>query len=179
MSRFRVAGQQTSLWSRTGPNARLVFGAFVIIVIGFMGQTPKSVLGFDIIWPHAALLGAAGWGMAGLSLRPMLILIMLGLAQDIGLEAPLGCFVMVNLSAYGLSALAAENLELDNDPMLAVIVPAFVIAAGFIVLWIISSASANHPVTFRPLVGACVTTLGLWLVASRLFDLGLGQGRAA
>jgi len=179
MAGLRVSARQASMWSRTGPNARLVFGAFVIAVIGLVGQTPKSVFGFELIWPHAALLGAAGWGMAGLSLRPMLILMALGLAQDIGLEAPLGCFVLVNLAGYGLSAMAAETLELENDPMLAIIVPALVLAASFLILWLISSAVAGYPVTFRPLVGAYVTTLALWYVSARLFDLGLGQGRAS
>ncbi|MFT5932479.1 MAG: hypothetical protein ACI93G_001568, partial [Hyphomonas sp.] len=104
MARRKSGRPSKSLWSQTGPTPRLLFGAFAIAAIGLLGLTPKTLFGLSIAWPYAALWGAVGWGRVGLSLRPMVFLIIFGLIQDISFNAPLGCFVIVNLVVYGFSA---------------------------------------------------------------------------
>jgi hypothetical protein len=63
-----------------------------------LGMTPKAFFGFPLAWPFAALWGAMGWGRVGLALRPMMLLVLFGLMQDIVSNAPLGCFAMINLA---------------------------------------------------------------------------------
>ncbi len=176
MARAARFGERAGMWSRTAPATRLVIGAILIMLIGFVGQTPKSVFGFQLIWPHAAMLGAAGWGMSGHRFSPMVVLIFLGLIQDVSFEASLGCFVLVNLGVYGLSAFAAESLDVSNDPVMRAIVPIFTIAVGFLILWVVASATSGQMATVRPLVGAFAMTLGLHFLLARFFDLGVRAG---
>lgn len=172
-SRFSGTG---NFWSRTQPGTRLLVGTLIIIIIGLIGQTPKSLFGFEIIWPHAALLGAAGWGLSGHRFTPMVILIFLGFAQDISSVASLGCFVLVNLTTYGLTAFAAESTDAGNDPVLRAIIPAISIAFGFIMLWLVASTTSSQIATVRPLVGAFAMTLGLHFLLAQFFDLGVRVG---
>ena len=176
MARAAQFGARGGIWARTTPVTRLVIGTVMIVLIGFVGQTPKSLFGFQIIWPHAALIGAAGWGLSGHRFSPMFVLVFLGLIQDVSFEASLGCFVLVNLGVYGLSAFAAESLDVGNDPILRAIVPVFAISAGFLILWIVASATSGQVATMRPLVGAFAMTLGLHFLLARFFDLGVRAG---
>lgn len=176
MARAASFRDRSNTWSRAAPATRLAVGTAVIMLIGFVGQTPKSIFGFELIWPHAALLGAAGWGMSGHRFSPMFVLVFLGLIQDVSFEASLGCFVLVNLGVYGLSAFAAESLDVGNDPAIRAIVPAFTIAVGFLILWVVASATSAQVATVRPLVGAFAMTLGLHFALARFFDLGVGAG---
>lgn len=168
--------QKKTLWSSAGPTARLLFGAFVIMTIGVLGLTPKTVFGLSIIWPYAALWGAIGWGRVGLSLRPMLLLIAFGLAQDISLNAPLGCFVIVNLSVYGLSTAVADALDTTNDPVLGVVAPTALLLIAFVLVWALASLLQEHPVRVVPLIKTLLITGVGFAVFQKVFNLGRVPG---
>ncbi|MBU1286746.1 MAG: hypothetical protein KJ871_03380 [Alphaproteobacteria bacterium] len=167
-----------SLWSITGPTPRLLFGAFAIAAIGLLGLTPKTMFGLSIAWPYAALWGAVGWGRVGMSLRPMILLIAFGLIQDISFNAPLGCFVIVNLVVYGFSAWIAGMFDVMNEPLVAVIAPILQFISGFLVLWLMASALEDHAVRATPLFAAFLTTGVIYAACHRLFDLGRAPGES-
>ena len=169
----------TSLWSGLGPSLRLFVGFLIVGLVGFFGLTEKSLFGIALPWPHAALWAAVGWGMVGLSLRPMLALVLLGLFQDVAFVAPLGCFVLVNLAVYGMSAAIVDAIDPDTDPVLSWLVPIGLIGIGFIGLWIIASSVADHAVQVWPLLLAYLSTAGLYFFVSGLFRLGRAPGEAA
>lgn len=176
MARANRYAPQQGIWAGTSSDVRLLIGTLIIILIGLFGQTPKSLFSMPIIWPHAALLGAVGWGLSGHRFRPMTILILLGIAQDVSFEANLGCFVIVNLVTYGITAYAAELYDAGNDPVIRAIIPVFSIAIGFFVLWIVASATSSQIVAVRSLIGAFAMTLGLHFLLRRFFDLGIRAG---
>ena len=176
MSRFRQNGFEKSLWSRTGPTPRLIFGAFAIATVGLLGLTPKELFGVSIAWPHAALWGAVGWGRVGLSFRPMIILIAFGLMQDIAFHAPLGCFVIVNLITYGASAAIAGTFDVENEPIVGVVAPVLLFLGAFFFLWLLASTLQDHAVRFLPLLLAGLTTGGVYAVGHKVFDLGRKPG---
>ncbi len=178
MSKFRLKVRSSS-WSRTPPSARLAVGAIIIAVVGSLGLTPKSIFGWPLPWPYAAMWGAVGWGASGLSYRPMIVLTLFGFAQDIAFEAPLGCFMLVNLTAYGLSAAAAAAWDVRGDVGAQAVTPAAVIGAGFAVLWLLASGVADYPVTVAPLAVAYLATLGLYYPFEQLFLLGGRPGEPA
>ncbi len=167
-----------SLWSITGPTPRLLFGAFAIAAMGLLGLTPKTLFGLSIAWPYAALWGAVGWGRVGMSLRPMILLIAFGLIQDISFNAPLGCFVIVNLVVYGFSAWIAAMFDVMNEPLVAVIAPILQFISGFLVLWLMASALEDHAVRATPLFAAFLTTGVIYAACHRLFDLGRAPGES-
>lgn len=176
MANRKSGRPRKSIWSSTGPTPRLLFGAFAIAAIGLLGLTPKTLFGLSIAWPYAALWGAVGWGRVGMSLRPMVLLIAFGLIQDISFNAPLGCFVIVNLVVYGFSAWIAGMFDVMNEPLVAVIAPILQFISGFLVLWLMASALEDHAVRATPLFAAFLTTGVIYAACHRLFDLGRAPG---
>ncbi len=172
MASWSRSSMRNSAWARSDPNTRLMAGAALIALVGLLGLTPKSLSGFDLVWPYAALWGAAGWASAGLSLRPMLLLCVFGLAQDMSFVSPIGSFMLVNLATYGAAALVSETLDVEADPVKAVLVAAFAMGAGFALMWIMASAKADHAVSVFPVVLTYLVTLVLFVPVAPLFRLG-------
>jgi len=158
--------------TRSSPNTRLLTGAALISLVGLIGLTPKSLFGLDLVWPYAALWGAVGWASAGLSIRPMLILCAFGIAQDISFTSPFGSFMLVNLATYGAASLVSETLDVETDPVKAVLVAALSMAVGFTVMWMMASAQADHAVRVLPVLFAFAVTLLTFIPVAPLFRLG-------
>ena len=171
-------GQKKTLWSQSGPTPRLLFGAFLIATVGLFGLTPKSLFGLSIAWPYASLWGAVGWGRVGLSLRPMIVLIVFGLIQDISANAPLGCFVIVNLAVYGLSAQIADTFDVF-EPLVAIIAPTLLFSGGMLLVWFLASSLQDHAVAVTPLIAALFTTGIVYAGIHGVFDLGRRPGEMA
>ena len=123
MASGKLRRRKKSLWSQTAPSARLAFGAFFIVLTGAIGMLPREIFGIAIAWPFAALWGAMGWGKVGLAIRPMILLLLFGLMQDIVSNAPLGCFAVINLAVYGLSAGFTQQTDGMRDAFVAVLGP--------------------------------------------------------
>lgn len=163
---------QKSLWSQVSPTYRMLFGFCLVALIGLIGQTPKSIFGFQMIWPYAALWAAVGWASAGMSIRPMLLLCLLGIAQDISFEGPIAVFMIVNLATYGVAVWLAETFDAEADPLKALMIAGAATGVGFFVLWVLASATANHVVKAVPLIQDWMLTLILFLPLAPLFRLG-------
>lgn len=165
-----------SNWRETRATARLVIGAGFVCLVGLVGMTPHRLFGLELVWPYAAMWAALGWARSGISLRPMLALSLLGLAQDVASEAPLGSLVIVNLATYGAHALALDTLEVQRDRVLERVLPPFSLMVGFFTLWVVASSVADHAVRVWPLVLAWgVTALSYGLVHP-LFRLTSASG---
>lgn len=161
-----------SAWTRTSPNMRLLAGAALIALVGLIGLTPKTVFGLHLVWPFAALWGAAGWASAGLSIRPMLLLCLFGVAQDMSFVSPIGSFMLINLATYGAAAMVSETLDVEADPVKAVLVAAFAMAVGFALMWGMASAKADHAVALLPVLSVFAVTVILFIPVAPLFRLG-------
>ncbi|MEM7661074.1 MAG: hypothetical protein AAF292_02400 [Pseudomonadota bacterium] len=169
------AGRKSS-WQRTNSGAQLLVGVILIAVVGLFGLTRKSMFGIELIWPYAAMWGAVGWASVGLSLRPMVILVAFGLAQDVSFNAPLGSFVLVNLSTYALSAALRETFDVDSDPVRALFAAAAAMGCGTFVLWVLASSTADQVVQLVPLLAVYAVTLILFVPVAGAFRLGDGSG---
>lgn len=170
------ARQNKSLWSLLAPSARLAFGAFFIVLAGTVGMLPRELFGLEIAWPFAALWGAMGWGRVGLSIRPMILLTLFGLMQDIISNAPLGCFAVINLAVYGLSAGITEQTDGMRDIFVAVLGPLIMLSAAFVLIWTFASLTSDNIVRTGPILWSIVTTGLVYLAAYRMFDLGRRPG---
>ena len=170
------SAMRKSAWGRTDPNMRLLAGAALITLVGLTGLTPKSIFGLELIWPYAALWGAVGWASAGLSMRPMLFLCLFGLAQDMSFVSPIGSFMLVNLATYGAAALVSDTLDVEADPIKAVLVAAFAMAVGLTLMWIMASANADYAVSLFPVLLVFVVTLVFFVPVAPLFRLGRRPG---
>jgi hypothetical protein len=170
--------RRKSVWAQFGPTPRLIVGAVVIVIIGLIGMTPKVVGGFTIPWPYAAFWGAVGWGRVGLSLRPMVLLVLFGFAQDFGFDAPLGCFALLNLIVYGLSAAIADTLDV-RQPLIAIVAPAVLFCAVFLLTWMLASLLEDHPVRVWPLLRTLLVTGLSYALIQIVFDLGRKPGEIA
>lgn len=178
MARGKLRQRKKSLWSQTAPSGRLAFGAFFIVLAGAFGMLPREVFGIDVAWPYAALWGAMGWGRVGLSLRPMILLVVFGLMQDIVSNAPLGCFAVINLAVYGLSAGIADQTDGMRDALVASLGPVVMLTVAFVMLWVFASVTGDHMVRSAPILSATIMTGLVYLLSYRMFDLGRRPGEA-
>ena len=71
---------------------KLMLGTLLIILAGTLQQSQLILTGPTIPWPNVALWAAAGWGLSGLAIRKVVLLILFGLVRDVLLNAPLGAF---------------------------------------------------------------------------------------
>ncbi|WP_084397774.1 hypothetical protein [Henriciella aquimarina] len=166
----------TRIWSEAGPTSRMIAGTLIVVTIGLIGLTPKTLFNTELVWPYAALVAAIGWGRSGLAFRPMAVLVLFGFAQDVSAYAPLGCFGFINLSAFGLSALVHRSFDRERSPVITSIAPIFIYAAAFSLVWLFASFNSNHLVQAEPLIKAYAVTYILHIIAAPAFDLGRRVG---
>jgi len=150
--------RRQSLWAKSGPTPRLIFGSFLIATVGLFGLTRNDIFGLSFAWPHAALWGAVGWGRVGLSIRPMIILIVFGGIQDVIFHAPIGSFAVVNLMTYAASTAIAAQFDVTNEPLIAIVATVLLFAGAFLLLWIMASTLEDHAVRILPLFAAMLPT---------------------
>ena len=168
-----------SVWHEAGPTSRLIAGTLIVIAVGVIGLTPKTLFDTELVWPYAALVAAVGWGRSGLAFRPMALLVLLGIAQDVSAYAPLGCFGFINLSAFGLSAFVHRTFDRERSPVITTVAPVLIYAAAFALVWLFASFNSNHLVQTAPLINAYVVTYILHIAAAPAFDLGRRVGPLA
>lgn len=159
-------------WGEAGPTSRLIIGAALVVVIGLAGLNPQTLFGNELVWPYAALVAAVGWGRSGLAFRPMALLVILGVAQDVSAYAPLGCFGFINLSVFGLSAGISRAFDRERAPIITMIAPVVLYAAAFGLVWLLASFASGHVVQVSPLISAFVVTYLLHMVVAPVFNLG-------
>ncbi len=88
--------QRLDLWARnTTP-----FGIAVLLVI--LNVIPTSIPDYAAITPTLALIAVYHWAIYRPNLLPLTAVFALGLLQDILSGAPLGVYVLVFLTAYGI-----------------------------------------------------------------------------
>ena len=155
MSGSVAARRKQSLWSKAGPTPRLLFGSFLIAVIGLFGLTRNDIFGLSFAWPHAALWGAVGWGRVGLSVRP------------------------INLMTYAASTAIASEFDVTSEPLIAIVSTVLLFVGAFLLLWLMASTLEDHPVRALPLVAAMLTTGLLYALVQKIFDLGRKPGETA
>ena len=158
-------------WATLSVGWRLVVGTCLVLLVGYIGQNPKMLFGVSVVWPYAALWAAVGWGIYGISIRPLILLTLFGFVQDIHADTLLGCFMIVNLTTYGISAWIGENFDLEADPLRRLFFAPLCIGVGFFVLWVLASSILDYGVSIGPLVWDYVVTLGGYVAVSAVFRL--------
>ncbi|MEO1642420.1 MAG: hypothetical protein AAFR74_03720 [Pseudomonadota bacterium] len=137
-----------------------------------MGLTP-TYFGISLSWPFAALIAATGWGAGGVAMRPMVLLILFGFAQDVSMVfAPLGIFALINLSVFGFSAWLHQLFDYERSGAVAFTTPVVALLSGFIMLWILASLTNGAIVRVVPVLLSFASTLALYVLVAPLFDLG-------
>ncbi len=163
---------RNTLWTRASPLMRFFVGCALIILVGYLGLTPNVIFGIEIAWPHAALWGAVGWASAGLSVRIMLVLILLGIAQDLFFDAPIGVFAIVNLVTYAVAAILSQAFAVETEILMTIMVTGIAMTSGFFLLWILASAASLHAVSIQFLTQQAISTFIIFFVIMGLFRLG-------
>lgn len=163
-------------WQDSSFAMRIGVGTAVVSLIGLAGLTPRMMHGLALAWPFAALIAAVGWGRSGVAFLPMFILIGFGFAQDIAATAPLGCFAVINLVAYGASSFLYQTFDSERSVGIGIGLPPFLLAIGFVLVWSLASLVSGHPQRLQPLIAALFTSILLQGVIGSVFDLGAKPG---
>lgn len=169
---FRIFRPIADFWRKARPDVRLLIGALLVILIGLAGLTP-TYFGVALSWPFAAFIAATGWGAGGIAMRPMLLLILFGFAQDVSMIfAPLGVFALINIIVFGISAGLHQTFDADRSGGVAAVIPFVCVTSGFIMLWVIASLTTGAPVQVLPLFLSLFSTLAMYVLIAQVFDLG-------
>ena len=161
-----------TFWENARPDIRLLIGALLVTLIGVAGLTP-TYFGMTLSWPFAAFVAATAWGSGGIAMRPMVLLILFGFAQDVSMVfAPLGVFALLNIIVFGLSAGLHQAFDTDRSGGVVVSIPVACLLAGFSMLWIIASLTNGSAVRVLPILLSLFSTLALYVLISSMFDLG-------
>lgn len=166
-------------WRRSGANTRLAIGAGVVVAVWLLSLSPRMVLGIEIALPLALLCAAVGWARVGLSVRPMIGLVVLGLLHDISTGAPLASFGVAALCTYGFQAAAGGALDVENDPVLRRVLPLFSLSLGTALIWVIASSAIGHPTRIAPLAWTLLSSLVFYTLVTDIFNLRQRPGAAA
>lgn len=162
----------SAFWQGAGSDVRLLIGAALVVIVGVTGLTP-TYFGMSLSWPFAAFIAATGWGSGGVAMRPMILLILFGFAQDVSMIfAPLGVFALLNLLVFGLSAGLHQLFDTERSAVAAIVIPLGCLFAGFFMLWIIASLTNGSIVRMVPILMSLVSTIALYVLTAPLFDLG-------
>lgn len=170
-----LAASLSQAWQRTGSGARLTVGVLICLAVMLLGVRPVEVFGLTIPWPYASLWAAVGWAGAGLSARPMLPLVILGLVQDALLNAPLGCLVIVNLITFGLHAGLMGLIGSERDAFASRVLPPMTLAVGATMVWIVATGVVTHPVRLAPILLSYLATVVGFLILRPLFNPGMDR----
>ena len=164
-------------WENARPRARLAIGVLLVILIGMVGMTPKSLFGVQLSWPYIALIAAVGWGRSGIAFGPMAVLLLFGFAQDAS-QAPWGSHGLANLLTYGLAAAVSQMADTERSPILSFFLPVVTLFFGIMLVWLVASVSSGHFVRVTPMLTAYFATLVVHMLIAPLFDLGVRRGVA-
>ncbi|MHA7899589.1 MAG: hypothetical protein ACX94B_06955 [Henriciella sp.] len=162
-------------WENARPRSRLFIGALLVVLIGMVGLTPKTLFGVQLSWPYIALIAAVGWGRSGMAFGPMAFLLLFGFAQDAS-QAPWGSHGLANLLTYGLSAMVSQMADTERSPLLSFVLPVVTLFFGITLVWLVASVSSGHLVRVTPMLTAYFATLVVHMLISPLFDLGVRRG---
>lgn len=166
-------------WRRTGPGRRLLAGLGALLLIWFLGLIQTGLTGLSLPWPFVLLVAAVGWSRRGLSLRPMMAIVVLGLAQDLSHAAPFGSFAIAGLATYALHAGIIRSLDVERDPVLSAAMPFLSLTAGVILIWIVASNVAGHAAELATLAASWLATLLLYAIVHPMLDLNTRSGTMA
>ncbi len=150
---------------------KLLLGTLLVIIAGMLQQTQPVLAGPAIPWPNVALWAAAGWGLSGLAIRKVALLMVFGLVQDILLNAPLGAFVLVNLSALGVSAWLSGRNERDGTDARGLLHAMIAILAGYGVTVFLAMTINEASPRLLPVMGDLGVTILLFLLVFPVFNL--------
>ena len=159
-----------SAWSRTGRLARIIIGAAIVLAVGYIGVIWIAPTGLIIFWPYAALWAAVGWGASRLSFRPVIVLIGLGLAMDLIVDAPLGCWSSILLLAFVISSLFRPRALTDQTGVIRFAGDATAFVVSFLFArWIMGAYLGS--VETRVIIGGFLTAAILYYPLRSLFRL--------
>jgi hypothetical protein len=154
-----------------GRGLRILIGLAIVVLFGAVRQSGWALSGPDMPWPNAALWAAAGWGLGGLAVRPMLLLIVIGLVQDTLSQAPLGSYVTVNLATFGLAALLAGRRESEGREVRQFLIALGSLIVGYGVLAGLAAMTVEATPRLLPLIGSLSVTLLLFIPLFLVFRL--------
>ena len=157
-----VLWQRLDLWARNSTP----FGIAVLLVI--LNVVPTSIPDFAAVTPTLALIAVYHWAIYRPNLLPLTAVFTLGLLQDILSGAPLGVFVLVFLTAYGV--VLSQRRFLAGKSFLIYWLGFAVIAFGAAVeSWVLASIWNFAILDFRSIFYQFLISLGLFPIVAWMF----------
>ncbi len=155
----------TALWQRLDLWARNTtpFGIAVLLVI--LNVIPTSIPDYAAITPTLALIAVYHWAIYRPNLLPLTAVFALGLLQDILSGAPLGVYVLVFLTAYGI--VLSQRRFLTGKSFMIYWLGFAVIAFGAgVESWVLASIWNFALLDFRSLFFQSLILLGLFPIVA-------------
>lgn len=157
-------------WSRTGDIGRLVIGALIVLIIGYLGVLLAPAFGLYGFWPFAGIWAAIGWGAGRVSLKPVILLVATGLVTDLAIDAPLGCFTVIHLAAYLTASIFRKRAQTDRSGLVRLTGDLVALLVAFVAArWIIGAYLGGT--AYHAVMGNFLTTALFYLPMRPFFLL--------
>ena len=157
-----VLWQRLDLWARNCTP----FGIAVLLVI--LNVVPTSIPKYAAATPTLALIAVYHWAIYRPNLLPLTAVFALGLLQDILSGAPLGVYVLVFLTAYGV--VLSQRRFLAGKSFLIYWLGFAIIAFGAAVeSWVLASIWNFAILDFRSIFFQFLISLGLFPIVAWMF----------
>ena len=155
----------TALWQRLDLWARNTtpFGIAVLLVI--LNVIPTLIPDYAAITPTLALIAVYHWAIYRPNLLPLTAVFALGLLQDILSGAPLGVYVLVFLTAYGI-VLSQRRFLTGKSFMIYWLGFAIIAFGASVESWVLASIWNFALLDFHSLFFQSLILLGLFPIVA-------------
>lgn len=157
-----------ALWQKLDQMARNItpFGLTLALVI--FSAVPLRIPGYAPIAPVMALMSIYHWAIYRPNLMPLSAIFILGLMQDLLVGTPLGLYILVFLTVYGL-ALSQRRFFAGKSFFIYWLGFAIIAFAAAVESWVLASAWNLALLDFKAVFFQYLLSLGIFPIIAWVF----------
>lgn len=158
----------TALWQKLDQTARNLTPFFLTLALVILSVVPVRIPGYAEVAPVLALMSVYHWAIYRPNLMPLWAVFLLGVLQDLLSGMPLGLYILVFLTVYGVSLTQRRFFAGKSF---------FILWMGFVIIafgaavesWLLASAWNFTILKFESVFFQYLLSLGIFPIVAWIF----------